>query len=153
MRCFLPSFLCPFVVLSHSTFCPFDVFLPFFFLSSFFPFQVLSIDVFPIRRFSHSTFCPSTFVTVGVFYFDILSVNLFFQPCRLVTTDLVLLELEVFYTDEDASKGEGLVMSVGVAHITAINDDEATGARHRPLFCNLTPLIKGVKNRTTTMLS
>jgi hypothetical protein len=129
--------------MSFRRFVPFDV-LSFrrfiyhsFFLSSFFPFQVLSVDVCYRRRFLLRHFVGEPF----------------FQPCRLVTTDLVLLELEEFYTDEDASKGEGLVMSVGVAHITAINDDEAAGARHRPLFCNLTPLIKGVKNWTTTMLS
>ncbi len=51
---FLPSFLCPLVVIYYSTFGPFDV--------------------FSVVVLSHSTFSPQTFFTVGVFYF-ILSVN------------------------------------------------------------------------------
>jgi hypothetical protein len=38
--------------------------------SAIFPFNVLSHSAFFL-----STFCPSTFFTVGVFYFDVLSVN------------------------------------------------------------------------------
>ncbi len=74
---FLPSFLCPFVVLSHSMFCPFDV----FYHSTFFP-----SNFCPIWRF-----CPSTFFTVSVFYFDIFSVNhffwlipIFYGPCWVI---------------------------------------------------------------------
>jgi hypothetical protein len=78
----------PFDFLSHWAFFPFNIssnrrFLLFDHLSqsTFFPFDVLSQSAFfPFYVFSHSvfclsTFCPSTFFTVGVFYFGILSVN------------------------------------------------------------------------------
>ncbi len=76
--------------LSQSAFFPFDVFsiqcfLLFDLLShtAFFPFDVLSHSAFfPFDVLSHSalclsTFCRSAFLTFGVFYFNILSVNRF----------------------------------------------------------------------------
>ncbi len=62
----------------HSTFCPIRRFVLFDVLSysTFCPF-----DVFYHSTYCHSTFCPirhfvlRIFFTVGVFYFDILSVN------------------------------------------------------------------------------
>jgi hypothetical protein len=78
----------PFNVLSHSAFFPFDIFSSRRFLlfdllsqSTFFPFDVLSSSAFfcstfsPIRRFVFRHFVLRLFSTVGVFYFDIFSVN------------------------------------------------------------------------------
>ncbi len=67
----------PFNIMSHSAFFililmslhRFDPFDNLFF-QCFLPFNVFSVNVL-----SHSTFCPSTFFTVGIFYFNILSVN------------------------------------------------------------------------------
>ncbi len=53
--------LFPFIIISHFTFCPFDIFLPF--------------DVFFCRPFVHSTFCPPTFFAVDVFYSGVLPVS------------------------------------------------------------------------------
>ncbi len=58
IRRFLLSTFCPFVIVYHSTFCPFLLF-----------------NVFSVDLLSHSMLHPSMFFTVGVFYFNILSVN------------------------------------------------------------------------------
>jgi hypothetical protein len=76
-RCFVPV-----DVFLHSIFLV-DIFLVFGILSQsvLFIFYVLSQSaLFPFDVLSHSafflpTFCPSTFFTVGVFYFEVLSVN------------------------------------------------------------------------------
>ncbi len=95
IRHFLPF------VMSHSAFITFDIissqcFLLFVILSrsafitfvlmsfnNYLPLDILSFqrffyysDVFSVDLLSHSPFRPSTFFTVGVFYFNILSVNL-----------------------------------------------------------------------------
>ncbi len=76
----------------------------------YWPFDVLSFrrfllfDVFSVNLLSHSTFGPSTFCpirclvrrhffTVGVFYFDILSVNPYFQAQRVFKKIKNCLEL------------------------------------------------------------
>jgi hypothetical protein len=95
---FYHSKLRPVQPLLYSTLFPVDIFLLFdvlshsvfitFVLMSFwhyFPFDVVSFrhfllfNVFTIDLLSHLTFCPPTFFTVGVFYFDILSVNFNFS--------------------------------------------------------------------------
>ncbi len=55
-----------FILMSFHHYLPFNV----LYFRCFLLFDVLSVDLF-----SHSTFCPLTFFVVGVFYFDILSVN------------------------------------------------------------------------------
>ncbi len=58
--------LSTFVLMSFRHYLPFDIFS----FRRFLPF-----NIFPVDLLSHSTFCPSTFFfTIGVFYFDILSV-------------------------------------------------------------------------------
>jgi hypothetical protein len=56
----------PFVIMSHSAFITFDIIS----IQHFLPFDILSFGIL-----SNSTFCPSAFFTVGVFYFNILSLN------------------------------------------------------------------------------
>jgi hypothetical protein len=83
IRRLLHSTLFPINVFYHSTLCPIQRFFTFVLMSfrSFVPFDVLSFrrflpfDILSINILSNSTFCLSTFFTVGVFYFDILSVN------------------------------------------------------------------------------
>jgi hypothetical protein len=64
----------PVDIFLHSTFFPVNV----FYSSTFCPSPpLLSLTFCPSGRLFHLTFCPSTFFTVGVFYFDVLSVNQF----------------------------------------------------------------------------
>ncbi len=61
----------------YSTFCPsWRFFIRRFVPLKFFPFDVLSHSAFCL-----SMFCPSTFLTVSFFYFDILSVNPVINTC------------------------------------------------------------------------
>ncbi len=64
-RCFLTTFF------TFRRFVPVDVFFIFFLMSQS---AFFSFDIWLIRRFI-STFYPSTFFTVGVCYFDVLSVK------------------------------------------------------------------------------
>ncbi len=85
---FFHSMFFPVNVFTFRCFVPVDVFLQstffpvtFSYYLTFFPYNVLSQSAFfPFDVMSHSafflsTFCPSTFFTVGVFYFDVLLVN------------------------------------------------------------------------------
>jgi hypothetical protein len=73
----------PFDVLSHTAYYPFDVFSS----RCFILFDLLSQSTFfPFVVVSHSAFCPSTFFIVGVFYFDILSVN---RPMCVIITNIM----------------------------------------------------------------
>jgi hypothetical protein len=83
IRRLLHSTLFPADVFYFWTFCPLKHLLPTFLcpFRRYLPSNVLSFrrfllfDVFSVDLLSYSTFCLSTFFTVGVFYFNILSVN------------------------------------------------------------------------------
>ncbi len=109
--------LCPiqrfftFVLMSFRRFVPFDI-LSF---QRFLPFNILSVDIL-----SNSMYCPSTFFIVGVFYFDILSVN---RPAAFRVYWVVRVILRIFlYRFKTVHSASGaLFHSLGENWPTIIN--------------------------------
>ncbi len=89
--CPIGCFLCTFYIFSSQHFLLFEVlshsaFITFILMSfcHYLPFNVLSfrrfllVNIFYVDLLSHSTICPSTFLSSAFFYFGIYSVNPFY---------------------------------------------------------------------------